>query len=608
MAVLLISVSCKKNVDTSLSSEQKFDQTDNWIVLDKTDAIKKDNTYSWNFNVKHPVKYVVQMVSNKSLYNSKNHVKVTIVGQEFKRPLLKSYAINSNEIVSEFKKIVSFSKIGEQTISIKTAANFKRIRIIPHFENPIGSGGYHQEWLKMNQSDEKQKALEQFKKAKLGMFIHWGIYSQAGGVWKNTRINYAPYKGPKVAEWLMHAFQIPREEYSELAKTFNPDTSFAQNIAKLAKQSGMKYVVITSKHHDGFALFDSKSSEYDIVDATPYKADAVKELYEACLREGLDFGVYYSHGNDWMDGTDGNYNNVKKVNDSLGIYTHPTGKNLWGPSTNTHKEYLQNKAYPQVKELLNLLPELRLIWFDGTGFITEKQAFQFYKSVYDINPNVLVNRRVGYSFGDYLDAGDNKIPSSSDTLEKYWETCGTINNSWGYKSYDNDWKSPKELLYYFVDILSKGGNYLLNIGPDGKGKVPEISAQNLREIGKWIHQNRDAIYGTSPWKITKEGQGETLLDGTGHRAAKGFKKTFTSKDFWFTTKENKVYVISLTNTEGEILIKSLKKGEATIEDVKLLGNNKTLNWQQNKNELKVTITGLPKDVLGYALEVTLKNK
>ncbi|MEP2169418.1 MAG: alpha-L-fucosidase [Polaribacter sp.] len=606
--VLLVSISCKKKINTITLNKVEFDQTNNWILLERTDVKKENNTFSWNFKVKQPAEYVIQIVSNDELSEGENYAKVKIGAHEFKESLSKNYVINATKIVSEFKNRIQFKNTEKQRISITTDANFNKLRIIPHYKKPIGSGNYHQEWLTMHQSNEKQEALKRFKEAKLGMFIHWGLYSQAGGIWKGTKINNSPYPGPKVAEWLMYAFKIPREEYKKLAKTFNPDKSFAKNIAKLAKDVGMKYIVITSKHHDGFSLFNSKSSAYNMVDATPYNADIIKELYDACLKEGIDFGVYYSHGNDWMDGTDGNYANVKKVNDSLGIYTHPTGKNLWNPSKNTHKEYLQNKAYPQIKELLTLLPELRLIWFDGTGFVTEKQAFNFYKLVYDINPKVLVNRRVGYSFGDYLDAGDNKIPSASEKLEKYWETCGTTNNSWGYKSYDKDWKSPKELLYYFVDILSKGGNYLLNIGPDGKGNVPETSAKNLREMGKWIHQNADAIYGTSRWKIPNEGQEETLLEGTGHRAVKGFKRNFTSKDFWFTSKDNKVYVISLSNTEGDILIKSLRKGEGSVEQVKLLGSDKPLVWDQNKNGLKTTITSLPINSLGYALEITLKNK
>ncbi|MEO9572292.1 MAG: alpha-L-fucosidase [Polaribacter sp.] len=606
--VLLVSISCKKKINTITLNKVEFDQTNNWILLERTDVKKENNTFSWNFKVKQPAEYVIQIVSNDELSEGENYAKVKIGAHEFKESLSKNYVINATKIVSEFKNRIQFKNTEKQRISITTDANFNKLRIIPHYKKPIGSGNYHQEWLTMHQSNEKQEALKRFKEAKLGMFIHWGLYSQAGGIWKGTKINNSPYPGPKVAEWLMYAFKIPREEYKKLAKTFNPDKSFAKNIAKLAKDVGMKYIVITSKHHDGFSLFNSKSSAYNMVDATPYNADIIKELYDACLKEGIDFGVYYSHGNDWMDGTDGNYANVKKVNDSLGIYTHPTGKNLWNPTKNTHKEYLQNKAYPQIKELLTLLPELRLIWFDGTGFVTEKQAFNFYKLVYDINPKVLVNRRVGYSFGDYLDAGDNKIPSASEKLEKYWETCGTTNNSWGYKSYDKDWKSPKELLYYFVDILSKGGNYLLNIGPDGKGNVPETSAKNLREMGKWIHQNADAIYGTSRWKIPNEGQEETLLEGTGHRAVKGFKRNFTSKDFWFTSKDNKVYVISLSNTEGDILIKSLRKGEGSVEQVKLLGSDKPLVWDQNKNGLKTTITSLPINSLGYALEITLKNK
>lgn len=587
---------------------QAFDQTTNWILLNKADGVKNGNTYTWEFAVKYSIDYTIQIVYDTLTINT-SVVKLKIDGKELGSAFQKRFTTYNHKVVSEFKKPIKISDSNKKhTLSIETDVDFNQIRIVPHFKNPVASGIHHEEWLQMHNSPEKKAALKWFKEAKFGMFIHWGLYSQAGGMWKGTKINKAPHPGPKVAEWLMHAFQIPREEYAELAKTFNPDKSFAKNIAKLAKDVGMKYVVITSKHHDGFALFDSKSSDYDMVDATPYKADAVKELYEACLKEGLDFGVYYSHGNDWMNGTDGNYANVKKVNDSLGIYTHKMGKNLWDSSPNTHAAYFETKAYPQIKELIALLPKLKLIWFDGEGFTTEEQSFKFYKTIYNANPNILVNKRVGWGFGDYLDAGDNKIPSAKEKLDKYWETCGTTNNSWGYKSYDEDWKSPKEMLYYFVDILSKGGNYLLNIGPDGKGHVPDASSDGLLEMGKWIATNGEAVYGTSRWIVTHEGQEETLLDGTGHRAAKGFQREFTSKDFWFTTKNNKVYAISLSNAEGNILIKSLRKSEGEIQAVKLLGNNKILNWEQNKNGLQTTIKEIPIDVLGYVIEVTLKTK
>ncbi|CAH8283567.1 alpha-L-fucosidase [Mariniflexile fucanivorans] len=598
--------SCKNTPKNEAVNEKPFDQTTNWIVLEKSNTTQEADKFTWKFDVKHPADYVVQMVFDKLPTDT---VSVEVAGQKFKEVLHADYKINSNKIVSEFQKTVKFSNTGNQIISIETKSDFNKIRIIPHYKNPMGSGKYDEEWLAMHQSPEKKAALNWFKEAKFGMFIHWGLYSQAGGIWNGVKINDVSQPGPKVAEWLMHAFQISRNEYKELAKTFNPDKSFAQNIAKLAKDAGMKYVVITSKHHDGFALFDSKYSEYDMADATPYKGDLVKELYDACLAEELDFGVYYSHGNDWMDGTDGNYANIKKVNDSLGIYTHPSGKNLWDPSPNTHAEYLESKAYPQIKELISMLPELKLIWFDGEGFITEDQSFKFYKMVYDLNPHILVNRRIGWGFGDYEDAGDNKIPSANEVVNKYWETCGTTNNSWGFKSYDHDWKSTKETLYYIVDIASKGGNYLLNIGPDGKGDVPVESKNILREVGTWMHTNGEAIYGTKRWSISSsEGQEETLLDGTTHREGKGFKKTFTSNDFWFTTKENNVYAISLVKPLGEITIKSFKKDIGKITGVKILGNDNEVEWNQNETGLKVNLKGIESNENGFVVKIVMALK
>ncbi|MEP5602969.1 MAG: alpha-L-fucosidase, partial [Algibacter sp.] len=256
--------SCKKTPETlqiSESVKESFDQTSKWILLNKTEAVKGGNSYSWDFEVKHPVIYNVQVIFTKDISEDLEKVKLNVNEQEIEESFKgSSYRTYKNQLVSEFKKTIKFSKTGKHILTIETAADFEQIRIVPNFRNPIGAGNHHEEWLKMNQSPEKRAALDWFKEAKFGMFIHWGLYSQAGGVWKGTRINAAPYPGPKVAEWLMHAFRIPRDEYVTLAKTFNPDKSFAQNIAKLAKDAGMKYVVITSKHHDGFALFDSKSS------------------------------------------------------------------------------------------------------------------------------------------------------------------------------------------------------------------------------------------------------------------------------------------------------------------------------------------------------------
>ena len=602
LTALLGLYGCLQNQKSSKLVNKPFDQTSNWVILNKVDAAKKGNIYSWNFKEKHPADYVVQVVFD-SLPDNSMPGKIKIDEEEFQGFFTKKYTTYNHKVVSEFKRTIKIhTKNSAHILSLDTDANFEKVRLVPSHKTPIGSNLHYKEWLQMHESPQKQAALKWFKNAKFGMFIHWGLYSQAGGMWKGTKINHSPHPGPKVAEWLMHAFQISRKEYAELAKTFNPDKSFAQIIAKLAKQSGMKYVVITSKHHDGFALFNSKCSKYDMVDATPYKADVIKELYEACLNEGLEFGVYYSHGNDWYDGSDGSYASVKKVNDSLGIYTHKTGKNLWDPNPNTHEEYYETKSYRQVRELLELLPKLRLLWFDGEGFTTEEQSFRFYKLVYDTNPNVLVNRRVGWNFGDYLDSGDNKIPSANEKLNKYWETCGTTNNSWGYKVYDKDWKSTRELLYYFVDILSKGGNYLLNIGPDGKGHVPAESEKGLLEMGDWIAVNGEAVYGTSPWRIAREGQDETLLKGTGHRAAKGFERNFTNKDFWFTAKENSVFAISLVPAADQILIRSLNKTNGEIKKVRMLGNKNEVEWKQTEVGLEVNLKGIKTNKNGFVVE------
>ncbi|MCH6255594.1 alpha-L-fucosidase [Puniceicoccaceae bacterium K14] len=571
-----------------------------WILLDVEDAQQNSGSLEWSFELEKGGRYVLQVLSDGSSEGSVATIEVG--GQELNGKLERDYVLESG-IVSEFPKWVTFKEVGQQTLSLKAEASISHVRIVPHHSNPLNSGHFDEEWQMMHESPEKQAALKWFKEARFGMFIHWGLYSQAGGSWEGTRIEESPHAGPRVAEWLMSTFRIPREEYAEFAKTFNPDKSFAQNIARLAKDVGMKYVVITSKHHDGFALFDSASSEFDIVDATPYEGDAIKELYDACRAEGIEFGVYYSHGNDWMDGADGNYWTMKERHDLLGIHTHMQGKNHWDPRDNTHAEYLESKAYPQIKELLELMPDLRLIWFDGDGYITEEQAFRFYKLVYDINPNVILNRRVGFEFGDYLDAGDNVIPAASDNLSKHWETCGTTNNSWGFKSYDNDWKSPRELLYYFVDITSKGGNYLLNIGPDGAGNVPKQSSSNLRVMGEWVHTNADAIFGTTRWTIPHEGGREALLSGTGHRAAHGFSREFSNEDFWFTAKENKVYAMSLVAAESTVRIRALNKEAGIIKSVRLLGSELDVKWNQAEDALVIDSSDWNTSENGFAIEV-----
>jgi len=457
------------------------------------------------------------------------------------------------------------------------------------------------DWEKMNAS--KKPTFDWFKDAKYGMFIHWGLYSLPGGIWEGKKME--EMRRPNVAEWIMHAAKIPKVEYKKLANEFNPVKFNADSIAFLAKEAGMKYLVITSKHHDGFALYDSKVSDFDVM-TTPFKRDIIRELQNACNKQGLAFGIYYSHNIDWMDGSDAQSAEFAKENPGASDHQKTFGANTWDPSPNTFDEYLQKKAFPQVKELMTNYPGMKMLWYDMPWRMKPEQSFAFYKTVYDIQPQIIITERIGNGFGDYFIPGDNVIPADTAKITKPWETVGTHNNSWGYKSYDNDWKSPVEILYWLIEIVSKGGNYMLNIGPKASGEVPEQSAYNLLEVGKWLKINGVAVYGAQKWKITREGPTQMDMKGTGEREKMGFKNNFTPEDFWFTKKNGKVYIISIKYPESEVLIKSLGSQSAgNIKSVKMLGSQSSLSWEQTEMGLKVKLSKEHPNKYGYALEVCL---
>lgn len=461
-------------------------------------------------------------------------------------------------------------------------------------------------WEEMNSS--KADAKEAFNDAKYGMFIHWGLYSIPAGIWKGKKME--ELKGPKVAEWIQFGAEIPRDEYAKLAKEFNPTDFDADAIAKLAFDAGMKYVVITSKHHDGFAMYDSKVSKYDIMDASPFKRDIVKELYDACKKYGLDFGLYYSHNIDWSDGNDCGYSELLATGLPMNEKAkRKFGANTWDPSPNTFSEYLENKAYPQVKEILTKFPGMTTLWYDMGHFVTPDQSMKFYKIVYDLQPNILVNSRVGNDLGDFDIPGDNKIPEDHLSITKPWQTVGTTNNSWGYKSYDHDWKLVKELIFWLTEIVSKGGNYMLNIGPKASGEVPIETVNNLLEVGKWLKVNGEAIYNTRKWKITHEGPTNININGTGAREKEGFKAEFTPNDFWFTQKGDDLYAIAFIYPDDRILIKSLsREAVGEINSVNMLGSQRKMEWEQTRNGLEVTIGKEQIDQNGYTLKVGFKNR
>jgi len=338
---------------------------------------------------------------------------------------------------------------------------------------------------KIGSRDQAQNIPAWFKDGKFGMFIHWGPYSILGGGWKGHRIEQGD-----IAEWIMQRFQIPVEEYRKIAATFNPTGFDAREWVSLAKKTGMKYIIITSKHHDGFAMYDSGISDYNIVDCTPFKRDPLRELSEACAEAGIKFCVYYSHREDWEHPyAYGNFWDFDTSQTNLDTMDHPE----------LFRRYLDEKAIPQLKELLTEYGPLGIVWFDR-GMYTQEQGREFVDLVHNLQPECLVNGRVGHYdkelLGDYQSMTDNGMPIGG--IEEYWETPQTLNETWGYSKFDKNWKTPDEVIRRLVTIVSKGGNYLLNVGPTGQGIIPDPSVKILNVVGDWMQKNSESIYGTSP--------------------------------------------------------------------------------------------------------------
>lgn len=327
----------------------------------------------------------------------------------------------------------------------------------------------------------REKRLEWFREAKYGMFIHWGLYAIPAGEWKGQRCL-------GLGEWLMNRCKVPVTEYEQLTKQFNPTKFNPDEWVQLAQDAGMKYMVITSKHHDGFALFKSAASPYNVVDATPYKKDLLKQLADACAKRGMRLGFYYSQSQDWHE-KDGAGNTW-----DFGPDMAPDGKT----ELKKYDDYLRGKAEPQVKELLTNYGKVALIWFDTPRNMAGERGERFTRIVREIQPDTLIDGRLGTE-GDYRSTGDNVIPPEAST--EAWETPATINDTWGFRKDDTNWKSPGQIAFKLVDIVSKGGNYLLNVGPTAEGIIPQASADILRTVGRWLKVNGEAVYGagTSPF-------------------------------------------------------------------------------------------------------------
>lgn len=339
-----------------------------------------------------------------------------------------------------------------------------------------------------SQSSADSIKMKWWKDAKFGMFIHWGVYSVPAGFYDGKPV-------PGIGEWIMNRAKIPVAEYRQYAKQFNPVKYNPTAWVKMAKDAGMKYIVITSKHHDGFALFDSKVTNWDVVDATPYGKDLLKPLVEACRKEGIRIGFYYSQAQDW---------------------NHPGGAASGGhwdkAQDGDFDAYIDKIAVPQVKEILGNYGGLDIIWWDTPQDMTKARADKLTAIIKDY-PKLITNNRLGGGYPGDTETPEQFVPATGFPGLN-WESCMTMNDTWGFKSNDQNWKSAETLIRQLADVVSKGGNMLLNVGPTSLGEIPQPSVDRLAEIGKWIKVNHEAIYGTTPspfkylsyGKATRKGQ------------------------------------------------------------------------------------------------------
>lgn len=424
--------------------------------------------------------------------------------------------------------------------------------------------------------EQRDARMDWWRKARFGMFIHWGLYAAPAGQWKDRKVS--PTQG---GEWILKLLNIPVADYKALAPQFNPSRFNADEWVTLAKNAGIKYIVITAKHHDGFAMYHSASDPFNIYDATPFKRDPLQELNLACQKAGIKLGFYYSQDQDWTAPGGGIYGNGPTWDDA---------------QKGQFADYYTTKVLPQLREILNnYQPTPAVLWFDTPSKNVTSELGSKTIEILNEHPNLIFNDRIG---GGYR--GDTKTPEQHIPPQGYpgkdWETCMTMNRTWGYKSDDNEYKPTDKLLRNLVDIASKGGNYLLNVGPDATGVIPQPQQDRLLTIGKWLKINGESVYDVGPTAFGDEcgSYSQTEKDKNG-------KPVFNeSWDWRCTTGKNKLYIHLFAWPQAKFV---LSKVTAKITSAYFLADtaHKKLTFTQKDDKLEVSLPSTPIDTMDSVL-------
>ena len=352
---------------------------------------------------------------------------------------------------------------------MKTKASFLALAILLAF-NVLGQNAKPVDPRANETKEQRDARMKWWREARFGMFIHWGVYSVPAGTYDGKQIG-------GIGEWIMRSANIPVAKYEQYAKQFNPEKFNATEWVGYAKAASMKYIVMTAKHHDGFAMYPTKVSDWNITARSEFKRDPIGEMSTACRKAGIKFGVYYSQNLDWHHAGGG------------------TAGAAWdGAQKGDFHKYVREISAPQVNELLtNYKPAV--LWWDINGPFDAEEIKALTASFPKV-PGLISNNRLGGGVPGDTETPEQFIPATG-FKGRDWETCMTMNDTWGFKSYDNNFKSTQTIVRNLIDIASKGGNYLLNVGPTSEGIIPAPEVDLLKKVGEWMKVNGSSIYGTS---------------------------------------------------------------------------------------------------------------